>query len=79
MHLEVLVEDRSGSIALETILEKILGENHSEHSWRIHHYRGIGRIPRRRDKEPRGSLTAEVSSRPGTAAASSGSEPAMSP
>ena len=47
MHLEVLVEDRSGSIALEIILEKILGENHSEHSWRIHHYKGIGRIPRK--------------------------------
>ena len=47
MHLEVLVEDRSGSIALEIILEKILGKNHSGHSWRIHHYKGIGRIPRR--------------------------------
>ena len=46
MHLEVLVEDRSGSIALEIILEKILGGNHSEHSWRILPYKGIGRIPR---------------------------------
>ena len=47
MHLEVLVEDRSGSIALGIILEKILGENDSEHSWRIHPYKGSGRIPRR--------------------------------
>ena len=47
MHLEVLVEDQSGSIALENILEKILGENDSEHSWRIHPYKSIGRIPRR--------------------------------
>ena len=40
VHLEVLVEDRSGSIALEIILEKILGKNHSEHSWKIHPYQG---------------------------------------
>lgn len=46
MHFEILVEDQSGSIALEHILEKILGPNYSEHSWNIHAYRGIGRIPR---------------------------------
>lgn len=46
MHFEVLVEDQSGSIALEHILEKILGPNHTEHSWNIYAYRGIGRIPR---------------------------------
>ena len=46
MHFEVLVEDKSGSIALEHILEKILGPNYSEHSWRIIAYKGIGRIPR---------------------------------
>ena len=46
MHFEVLVEDQSGSIALESILEKILGENGAVHTWRIHPYRGIGRLPR---------------------------------
>ena len=46
MHFEVLVEDQSGSIALEHILEKILGPNYSEHTWRIKEYKGIGRIPR---------------------------------
>ena len=45
MHFEVLVEDRSGSIVLESIMEKILGENGAVHSWQIHFYRGIGRIP----------------------------------
>ncbi len=45
MHFEVLVEDRSGSIALEHILEKILGPNYSEHSWQIHPYKGIERLP----------------------------------
>lgn len=46
MHLEVLVEDKSGSIALEHILEKILGANYTEHSWRIRPYKGIGRLPK---------------------------------
>ena len=46
MHFEVLVEDRSGSIALEFILEKILGANNSVHSWRIIAYQGTGHIPR---------------------------------
>ena len=46
MHFEVLVEDRSGSVALDCILEKILGPNGSVHSWKIHAYKGIGRIPR---------------------------------
>ena len=46
MHLEVLVEDQSGSIALEHILEKILGANYTEHSWRMHPYKGIGRLPK---------------------------------
>ena len=45
MHFEVLVEDQSGSIALESIMEKILGENGAVHSWQIYSYRGIGRIP----------------------------------
>lgn len=45
MHFEVLVEDQSGSIALEHILEKILGPNYKEHSWQIRAYKGIGRIP----------------------------------
>ena len=46
MHYEVLAEDRSGSIALDCIMDKILGENGSAHSWRIRGYKGIGRIPK---------------------------------
>ena len=45
MHFEVLVEDKSGSIALEHILEKILGPNYSGNSWRIHPYKGKGELP----------------------------------
>ena len=46
MHFEVLVEDQSGSIALDVVLEKILGTNGADHSWRVHAYKGIGRIPK---------------------------------
>ena len=35
MHFEVLVEDQSGGIALESILEQILGANGSVHTWRV--------------------------------------------
>lgn len=46
MHFEVLAEDQSGRLALEIILEKILGPNSAEHSWRIYSYQGIGHIPK---------------------------------
>ena len=45
MHFEILAEDQSGSIALEHIFEKILGANYTEHSWRMHPFRGKGRLP----------------------------------
>ena len=46
MHFELLVEDQSGSIALEAILTKLLGPNYSDHSWRMHSYKGLGHIPK---------------------------------
>ena len=46
VHIEVLVEDRSGGIVLDCIMEKLLGANGSVHSWKIHSYKGIGRIPK---------------------------------
>ena len=46
MHFEALAEDQSGSIALNVVLEKILGANGRDHSWRMHSYKGVGRIPR---------------------------------
>ena len=45
MHFEVLVEDRSTSVALREMLKKILGQNNADHSWRMHAYKGLGRIP----------------------------------
>ena len=46
MHFEILVEDASGKISLESILEKILGPNGQDHTYRIISYKGIGRIPK---------------------------------
>ena len=46
MHFEVLVEDRSGSITVDILLEKILGANGAKHSWRMHAYNGLGHIPK---------------------------------
>ena len=46
MHFEILVEDASGKIALQNIVEKILGPNGQSHSYRIFAYKGIGRIPK---------------------------------
>ncbi|MBM3216729.1 DUF4276 family protein [Candidatus Poribacteria bacterium] len=43
MHFEVLVEDQSGKKALDVLLPKIL---HEGSTFRLHSYRGIGRIPR---------------------------------
>ena len=45
MHFEVLVEDESGRISVDAILEKILGSNGARHSWKTHGYKGLGRIP----------------------------------
>ena len=44
MHLEILVEDRSGKTALEILVPKIIS---GEHTFNIHSYKGIGRIPKK--------------------------------
>ena len=43
MHLEILVEDLSGKKALDIIVPKIIG---NEHTFRVHSYKGIGRVPK---------------------------------
>lgn len=43
MHLEILVEDSSGAIMLEHLLDRMV--DRTQHSWKIHSYRGIGRLP----------------------------------
>jgi len=49
MHFEILVEDASGKIALNSIVKKILGSKNNPgkaYTWRIFAYKGIGRIPK---------------------------------
>ncbi len=43
MHFEILVEDRSGKKALDILLPKIVG---GTHTFKVHPYKGIGRIPK---------------------------------
>ncbi len=46
MHIEVLVEDSSGAALIESLMPQVIGPQGDPHSWRIHTYKGIGRIPR---------------------------------
>jgi len=43
MHFEILVEDQSGKKALDILVPKIIGD---EHTFNVHPYKGIGRIPK---------------------------------
>lgn len=45
MHIEVLVEDSSGAKLIETLLPAVIGLHGEPHTWRVHSYRGIGRLP----------------------------------
>jgi len=45
MHIEILAEDSSGAKLLGFLVPKILGQIGEPHTWRIHDYKGIGRIP----------------------------------
>lgn len=45
MHIEILVEDSSGERLLECLLPRMIGEQGQPHTWRLHAYKGIGRIP----------------------------------
>lgn len=45
MHFEICVEDSSGVSLLSNLLPKLIGENGEKHSWRLHPYKGVGRLP----------------------------------
>jgi hypothetical protein len=45
MHIEILTEDSSSQRLLEHLMPKLVGPTGGAHSWRLHAYRGIGRIP----------------------------------
>lgn len=46
MRIEVLVEDSSGARLMTHLMPKLLGQSADQHTWRIHSYKGIGRIPK---------------------------------
>ena len=46
MHIEILVEDSSGEKLLQILLPQLLGPQGEPHTWRLHAYKGIGRIPK---------------------------------
>jgi hypothetical protein len=43
MHFEILAEDQSGKEALDILIPKIIGP---KHTYKVHAYKGIGRIPK---------------------------------
>ena len=43
MHFEILVEDQSGKKTLDILVPKIIGDSHT---FIVHSYKGIGRIPK---------------------------------
>lgn len=45
MHIEVLVEDSSGAKLIEVLLPAVIGAQGAPHTWRVHPYKGIGRLP----------------------------------
>ena len=45
MHFEFLVEDSSGAALLEIIVPQLIGDSGADHTWRVHPYKGIGRLP----------------------------------
>src|ERR1035441_7725622 len=43
MHIEILVEDLSGKMALDILVPRIVG---GQDTFRVHSYKGVGRIPK---------------------------------
>lgn len=52
MHIEVLSEDKSGSVVLEHVLHKCLQRHHLRHSFSIRAHRGKGRLPNDWKQQP---------------------------
>lgn len=57
MHFEILVEDQSGKEALEILVPTIIGV---DHTFKIHSYKGLGRIPKVIPKLNNGSIASRV-------------------
>lgn len=62
MHFEILVEDQSGRASLDILVPKLIGNTHT---FRVHSYKGIGRIPRGLGARPDPSRRILLASLPG--------------
>lgn len=49
MHVEILVEDSSGTRLIDSLMPQIIGPQGEPHTWRFHTYNGIGHIPKNLD------------------------------
>lgn len=58
MHIEILVEDSSGKTLLDILLPQIFGSENVSHTWRVHPYKGIGRLPR--NLNPKGNPSKRI-------------------
>lgn len=58
MHIEVLVEDSSGEKLLQCLLPHLLAPFGETLTWRLHSYKGIGRIPK--NLEPKADPTRRI-------------------
>lgn len=65
MHIEVLVEDSSGAKLIEMLLPRVIGAQGAPHTWRVHDYGGIGRIPKKLTAATLSSKKALLDSLPG--------------
>jgi Domain of unknown function (DUF4276) len=69
MHIEVLVEDGSGARLLEELLPRIIGAQGEPHTWRLHEYKGIGRLPPNLESKPDPAKSFLLNKLPGILAA----------
>jgi hypothetical protein len=46
MHIEFLIEDTSTRRLLEYLVPRMIGDQGMPHTWRMHAYQGLGRLPR---------------------------------
>lgn len=65
MHIEVLAEDSSGARLLEMLLPRLWGEKGAPHTWRIHPFKGIGRLPANLHTQPDPANRALLANLPG--------------
>jgi len=46
MHIEILTEDSSTTELLKILVPKLIGTYGEPHTWRLHAYKGMGRLPK---------------------------------